>query len=108
MKEKKYVPNEVFKFRVMLNDPLTYSVITIYTKPLPEIQYTNDEEFWEEIKKQEIFVQSKYFSKEKIEELKEEFIKRIRESENPFCISCVDTDSGYNVTEEQLFDLDQL
>lgn len=105
MEEKKYVPNDVFRFRVLLNDSLTYSDITIYTKPLPEIKYTNDEEFWEEIKRQERFVQSKYFTKEKIEELKEELVKRIRESENPFCISCVDTDSGYNVTEEQLFDL---
>ena len=38
-----------------------------------------------------------------IEELKQYFIEQIQNSDNPFYISCVDTDSGYNVTEEQLF-----
>lgn len=103
MEEKKYVPNDVFVFRVAFED---YNNITIYTKPFPEPDYGGEEDIYMELERQENLVQSRYFTKERIEQLKEELIKRIRESENPFSISCVDVDGGYNVSEEQLFNLE--
>ena len=38
------------------------------------------------------YVADKYFTADKIEELKQEFIKKIQESDNPFSIYCTDTD----------------
>ena len=100
---KKYVPNDVFTFRVSLKEDSVNR--TVYTKPFPEIETETEDDFYDEMRNQEMLVQKKYFTKERIEELKEEFIRKIRESDNPFDISCVDTDSGYNVTQEELFDL---
>ena len=99
MDEKKYVPNDVFKFRITLNWDLEDEEITVYTKPFPEHSY-------DEYESEEDLVQEKYFTQEKIDELKQIFIKKIQESKNPFNISCVDMDGGYNVTEEDLFDLE--
>lgn len=105
MADNNYVPNEVFKFRVAFEGS---KEITVYVKPFPEdLSFANDFWCYWEMERRTNLVQSKYFTKERIEKLKEEFIKKIRESENPFNISCVDTDSGYRVTEEQLFDLEQ-
>ncbi len=99
-----YVPNDVFVYSVQFE---YYIRIPIYVKPFPE-DYSprTDEQIEKKIREQEDLVQSKYFTKEKIEELKEILIKKIRESENPFTINCVDIDGGYNVTQEQLFNLE--
>jgi hypothetical protein len=78
---------------------------TVYTKPLPDIVANHNVEYFDAIKEKINFVEKKYFTKDKIEELKEIFIRKIRESENPFNIYCVDKDGGYNVTEDQLFDI---
>ena len=55
---------------------------------------------------QEDLVQEKYFTQKKIDELKLKLIQKIQECKNPFNICCVDKDGGYNVTKEQLFNLD--
>lgn len=102
MDEKKYVPNEVFVYSVWFEH---YKRIPVYVKPFPEDYSLTDEQMDRQMHEHEDLVQSKYFTKEKIEELKEILIKKIRESENPFKIDCVDIDGGYNVTQEQLFDL---
>ena len=85
--QKNYVPNNVFKFRV--NSDIYLPPIYVYTEP-----HINDE-------KQ---VQAAYFTKEKLNEIKEQLIDYIRNSPTiPFDIYCVDADSNYNVTEEEIF-----
>lgn len=108
--ENEYVDNDVFKFRVRLNNDLIDEDITIYTKPFPEFSslehYKTEQQHQKFYNDQEDLVQEKYFTKEKIDELKNRLIERIQECENPFNIYCVDRDGGYNVTKEQLFNLD--
>lgn len=102
MEEKKIVPNDVFIFKVAFEE---FMYVNVFTKPFPSLDHVSEEKaYWEMIRQEEL-VQSKYFTKERIEELKEELIKIIRECENPFHISCVDGDSDYEVTEEELLDL---
>ena len=96
MAENNYVPNDVFKFRVSLDWD---EDVVVYTKPIQVTKLVGDEP--------EDLVQEKYFTKEKIDELKQKFIKRIQESENPFSIYCVDKDGDYNVTEDMLLNLDK-
>lgn len=105
MTDKKYVDNDVFKYSVHLKNDYLYE--TVYTKPFPEqpIGTATDEERHELHDRQENLVLEKYFTKEKIEELKQKFIKEIQESENPFDIYCVDRDGGYLITEDELFNL---
>ena len=106
MEKSKYVDNEVFKYSVHLKNNCLYE--TVYTKPFPEppIGTATDEERYELYDRQENLVLEKYFTKEKIKELNQKFIKEIQESENPFDIYCIDRDGGYNVKEEELFNLD--
>ena len=107
--EKKYVDNDVFEFRISLNSDFTDEDITIYTKPFPDFplgEYKSEEQVKKFYDSQKDLVQEKYFIQQKIDELKLKFIKRIQECKNPFYICCVDRDGGYNVTEEQLFNLD--
>ena len=99
--KKKFVDNEVFKFYVRLNTGLYNTYVTVYTPPLP-MPKTEMESY-----EQEYEVQKAYFTPERIEELKKEFIKGIQEAENPFYISCGDRDGGYNVTEDMLFKMDE-
>ena len=107
-----YVDNDVWKYRIELNWDINSIEKTIYTKPFPDyydipiekrMKYQTSEKYFDE---QEEIVKEKYFTKERIEELKQLFIKKIQESENPFNICCVDMDGGYNVTEDELFNLD--
>lgn len=107
--EKKYVDNEVFKFRLYLKNDLDCMEIPVYTKPRPEPaddEVIDEDAFWEEHRRYEQKVQDKYFTKEKIAAMKQVFIERIMAEENPFDICCVDYDGGYNVTEEQLFNME--
>ena len=102
-----YVDNDVWKFRIDLKN--NYVEKTIYTQPFPEFpigEYKSEEQVQKFYDDQEDLVQEKYFTKERIQELKDYFCKLIQEDENPFYICCVDKDGGYNVTEEQLFNLE--
>lgn len=102
-----YVDNDVFRFRICLNNKFTNDEITIYTKPFPELDPIElKENWWEEYDKQDDLVKEKYFTQQKIDELKLKFIQKIKECKNPFDICCVDRDGGYNVTEKDLFSLE--
>ena len=104
-----FVDNDVFKFRISLDRDFTDEEITIYTKPFPDFpvgKYKSDEQVQNFYDAQEDLVQEKYFTQKKIDELKLKLIQKIQECKNPFNICCVDRDGGYNVTKEQLFNLD--
>lgn len=104
--EKKYVDNDVFKFSIWLTDEFCRTEKTVYTKPFPEESVgTSYETISEEMDRQEELVQKKYFTPERIAEMKKDIITRIEACENPFRISCTDRDGGYLVTEDELFDL---
>jgi hypothetical protein len=105
--KKKYVDNDVFQFRIQVDNDLFSKEITVYTKPFHKfiLGELSEKEWYKEYNKQEELVQKKFFTQEKINELKQELIKQIQECDNPFYIFCLDRDSGYNVTEDKLFDL---
>ena len=107
---KEYVDNDVFRFRISLKGELELDNITVYTKPFPDLpllgKSCTEEEWYKEYDKQEDLVQDKYFTQQKIDELKLKLIQKIQECKNPFNIFCVDRDGGYNVTEDQLFNLE--
>ena len=108
-KETKYVPNDVFRFRISLKRELELDDITVYTKPFPDFplgKYESNEQVQKFYDSQEDLVQERYFTQQKIDELKLKLIQKIQECENPFNICCVDRDGGYYVTEEQLFDFE--
>ena len=99
---KKFVDNDVFVFDCVLEWDLSrINHITVYTKPFPSAGFISTDE---ELNAAEELVQKKYFTQERINELKQQLIQRIQECENPFDICCVDMDGGYNVTEVMLFD----
>ena len=107
--EKKYVDNDVFKYRVSLKSNFIDENITIYTKPFPDFpvdKYESDEQVQEFYDSQEDLVKEKYFTQRKIDELKLKLIQKIQECKNPFFIYCVDRDGGYDITEDKLFSLD--
>lgn len=102
---KKFVDNDVFVFDCTLKLDLSrINDITIYTKPFHSKWYVSTDEELDEV---EETVRKKYFTQERINELKKELIQKIQECENPFEISCVDRDGGYNVTEDMLFDIER-
>lgn len=104
MEEKKYVDNDVFKYRVSLKCDLDLNDVTVYVKPFPKPWHKDYDPSKEiSLEEEEDLVQEKYFTQEKIDELKKKLVDRIMSEKNPFDISCVDVDGGYNVTEEQLF-----
>lgn len=107
---KEYVDNDVFKYRISLDWDFCNEEIAVYTKPFPDLpllgKETTEEDWYKEYNKQEKLIQEKYFTQQKIDELKLKLIQKIQECKNPFNICCVDRDGGYNVTEDQLFNLD--
>ena len=104
--EKKYVPNDVFTYYIHLKSEIDSEKISVYVKPFPQPwdkDYDKSKEMT--LEEKEDLVQEKYFSKERIAELKRRFIEKINSEENPFDICCVDYDGDYNVTEDELFKL---
>ena len=83
------VPNNVYKFNVYLILDCIDDII-VYTEP---DTFNNDEDL----------VKKAYFTQERIDELKEKFINYIKETKNPFIISCNDTDCGYRVSDDMIF-----
>ena len=100
----KYVDNDVFKYRVELKWDLYLDDVTVYVKPFPQ-PWNKDYDPSKEmsLEEEEDLIQEKYFTQEKINELKQKLVDKIMAEDNPFNIQCVDVDGGYNVTEEQLF-----
>lgn len=99
MTNKKYVPNEVYKFRCALKYDLCNVDETVYIKP--HLEHLEDLP----LNECEDLVMEKYFTQDKIDVLKDKLIKMIKKSKNPFNIHCVDVDGDYNVTEDELFNL---
>ena len=89
-KDKKYVDNNVFKFRLYLDRDFTEIEDTVYTHP--EIHDADK-------------VKAAYYDEARIEEYKNRIIEKIRKTKNPFTIQLADLDGGYNVTEEELFEM---
>jgi hypothetical protein len=99
--KKKYVPNDVFKYRVSLDFGID---INVYVRPFPkpwDKDYSETESM--SLEDKENLIQEKYFTKERIDGLKQKLIEKIVSEENPFEIQCVDYDGDYKVTEEQIF-----
>ena len=105
--KKKYVDNDVFQFKIQVDNDLFGKEITVYTKPFHKfiLGELSEKEWLKEYRKQEELVQKKFFTQEKINELKQELIKKIQECDNPFDIFCSYRDGGYSVTEDELFDV---
>ena len=102
--DNQFVDNDVFKYRVSLNSDIELDNITVYVKPFPQPWHKDYDESKDlSLEEKEDLVQEKYFTKEKIAELKQKLIEKINAEENPFDIYCVDVDGGYNVTEDKLF-----
>jgi hypothetical protein len=65
--EYKYVPNDVFVFRISLKREFEDKDITIYTKPFPDFpvgEYKSDEQVQKFYDDQENLVQEKYFTQQ--------------------------------------------
>ena len=106
---KEYVYNDVFRFGISLKSELELDDITVYTKSFPDFpisEYKSEDQVQKFYDDQEDLVQEKYFTQQKIDELKLKLIQKIQECKNPFYICCVDRDGGYNVTEDNLFNLE--
>lgn len=96
MKEKEYVPNNVYKFRLSVDLPPFE--VTVPTKIIKDgwnkvDEFGNDEDA----------VMEAYFTMDKIKEYKQKLIEMIENTPNPFDIFCADFDGDYMFTEEQLF-----
>ena len=100
-KEKEYVPNKVYGFRISVLDDFTINVPVDPYIAEKYIDYNEKGGKWSDAEE----VQRQYFTKERIEELKENFINRFMAIENPFTISCFDVDGDWNYTKDDLFDL---
>ena len=69
-----------------------------------EIIDTGDNFFNKMRKDHEKFVQKRYFTKDKIEEMKNKLIDKIRQSENPFRVFCADF-YHTDVEEDKIFEI---
>ncbi len=98
---EEYVDNRVYTFEPFItlemdyiNVPVDYDVSEKYCDPYD--LYADERE-----------VERQYFTHERLEQLKNKLLDKIKETapEDLFNIICRDTDSGWNYTREQLFDL---
>jgi hypothetical protein len=100
--------NHVFKYTIHLKgdirlpDERIYTNIDFYDRV--EKQNPDIKDSWELMRMTEDEIESIYFTKEKIDQLKKELCKRIMEDPNPFNISCTDWDGGYEVDESKLLE----
>lgn len=100
--ESRVVPNNVYKFEIVLNPDL-FPYVLFTTTIATKIIWSNGWERKDEWDNDEEKIREAYFGPEKIEAYKEQLIKDLRECPNPFLITCNDTDGDYNFTEDQLF-----
>lgn len=106
--EKKYADCELYAFRASLNYEFDNIEVDVYVKPFSlDVKESNFEPpFFDVLEEKEEFVKKRYFTQERINELKQQLIKKIQECENPFNISCIDRDE-YRVREELIFKLEK-
>ena len=96
-KTKKQVPNEGFTYDLYLKPDFLDSRKTVYTKP-----FETDKSLGYRWGK----VVDRYFTKERIEELKQALIQKIKDCDNPFIIAFADHNRDCNVSEEELFNVE--
>lgn len=84
----------IFKFHVYIDEPLEVFV------------YTNNDHFKDvdNLYEGEDKIREKYFTQERIDELKRKMCERIMSQDNPFQISCADYDGDYYVDESELLE----
>ena len=97
MKEKEYIPNNVYKFRLSVDLPPFE--VTVPTKIVKDEGWIKIDEFDND----EDAVMEAYFTMDKIREYKQKLIEMIEDMSNPFDIFCADRDGDYMFTEDDLF-----
>lgn len=91
----------VFTFSVYLSNNVIEVPIYSNIDFLGNVKYANAEST---LNNAEEFVKQKYFTKERIEELKRKMCEQIMSCDNPFDISCLDYDGDYVVEESDLLE----
>lgn len=94
----------VYKFNVVPDSNICTMYKRVYVKPfdIPCSDETHIEP-WED----EEIVKRKYFTKERIDELKQELIKQIQECNNPFIIYCSDFDTYPVSFDNEIIEINQ-
>lgn len=84
----------IFKFHVYIDEPLEVFV------------YTNEDPFKDvdNLYEGEDKIHEKYFTQERIDELKRKMCEWIMSQDNPFQISCADYDGDYYVDDSELLE----
>lgn len=98
---KEYVDNRVYTFEPVIMIEMDY--INVPVDFDTSEKYVDDNDLYADERE----VERQYFTKERLAKLKDELLERIKETEpeDLFNIICRDTDSGWNYTREELFDL---
>ena len=98
---KEYVDNRVYTFEPVIQIEMDYINVPV--------DYDTSEKYVDhnDLDADEREVERQYFTKERLEKLKDKLLERIKETEpeDLFKIICRDTDAGWNYTREELFDL---
>lgn len=98
---EQYVDNRVYMFEPIIMLEMDYITVPV--------DYDVSQKYVDlhDLCADEREVERQYFTKERLEQLKNELLKKIKETEpeDIFNIICRDTDAGWNYTREQLFDL---
>ena len=98
---KEYVNNRVYTFDPVINIEMDYINVPV--------DYETSQKYFDynDLYGDEREVERQYFTKERLAKLKDELLEQIKETEpeDLFRIICRDTDSGWNYTREELFDL---
>ena len=98
---KEYVDNRVYTFEPVIKIEMDYINVPV--------DYDTSEKYVDlnDLYADEREVERQYFTKERLAKLKDELLEQIKETEpeDLFRIICRDTDSGWNYTREELFDL---
>lgn len=93
---------DVYKFNIVPDADICTMSERVYVKPfdIPGSDETH-------IDPREEIVKRKYFTKERIDKLKQELIKRIQECDNPFTIYCSDFDAYAVSTDNEIIEVSQ-
>ena len=98
---KEYVDNRVYTFEPVIQIEMDYINVPV--------DYDTSEKYFDhnDLDADEREVERQYFTHERLAKLKDELLGQIKktEPEDLFNIICRDTDSGWNYTREELFDL---
>lgn len=98
---KEYVDNRVYTFEPVIQIEMDFINVPVDYDTSQKYVDLND------LDADEREVERQYFTKERLKKLKDELLEQIKETEpeDLFRIICRDTDSGWNYTREELFDL---